>query len=72
MKYKPGPGWHYVGIAPVMEHDTGIRVHVHGMYLDTAGDIQEIPWLELNLYRDMCNGNRKRAVMAWCRDHLIN
>jgi len=72
MKYKPGPGWHYVGIAPVMEHESGVRVHIHGMYRLSVGDIQKIPGPELSLYRWICDGNWKRAVMAWCRDHVIN
>ena len=70
-KYKPGPGWHYIGIAPVAEHTSGVRVHAHGMYRLPVGDIQEIPEPELSLYRRICNGHYMRAVMAWCRDHVL-
>ena len=70
-KYKPGPGWHMIGPAPVYEHLSGVRAHQFGMYrVDKS--IQEIPWDELSKYRGICSGNQKRAVMAWCMDKIIN
>ena len=71
IKYKPGTGWYMVGIAPVYEHQSGIRVHQFGMYR-VGKNIEEIPWTELSKYRAICAGNSKRAVMAWCHDKIIN
>ncbi len=70
-KYKPGPGWHYYGLVPVYEHETGVRVHSAGMYRTPTGDITEIPYSDLSKYRRICAGKKNRAVMAWVRDNIL-
>ena len=70
-KYRPGPGWTRAGIAPVYDHDSGIRVHVLGSVRLNGGRwINGKRWPESRaMYRCIwiCGGNRKRGVMAYAR-----
>jgi hypothetical protein len=70
-RYRPGPGWKRAGIAPVYDHTSGIRVHVHGWLRLACGKlIDGSRWPELlsvGRFVRICGGNRKRGVMVWGR-----
>ncbi len=74
-RYKPGPGWSPVGIAPVWDHDrSGLRVHASGICLLPDGCvIIGSVWPEsqsLNWFVRINGGNRRRGAMAWAISKL--
>ena len=67
---RPGPGWHKLGVA-VYEHDSGLRIHVHGLaVLPDGRQIFGTHWPEskrMYWFIAVNGGCRRRGVMAWAQ-----
>lgn len=68
-KTRPGQGWKTYVQTGVMEHTSGLRVHIFGMAMLRSGEVVNgITWPECrNVDRCVaeCSGNRRRGVMIW-------
>ena len=68
MRFKPGPGWKFVG-SSCWDHPSGVRLHVDGLCrLPTGEIINGRSWPESMSLRDclrLVGGSQRRGAMVW-------